>query len=45
MPHTIEFSASFGDHEKKVELSYLNPGGTYHIYIDRRYQGWVRKKP
>lgn len=38
----IVFKASYGDHDKVVELSSpFGGGGHYHIYIDRYYNGAI----
>lgn len=41
MPRSIEFTASFGDEEKHVELSFLDPGGWFQIYINRYSYGAI----
>ena len=38
----IKFTASFGDHDKQVEIvNHFGGGGSYYIYIDRFVYGTI----
>lgn len=38
----IVFKAAYGDHDKEVHLTnHHGGGGSYHIYLDRRYCGMI----